>query len=174
MRSAINDPRVLAPDHVIRILSRRTVSTLPAELRQDYRLAKQYVGVQKIHDFHNTPFALMDIYVERNVYNRFPKGAERTAKLSFLLREHGNVKIAMSRQELTVTHATQPVAAMLGCHVAAPLVRIRRWRTDGKGVVVYACIVLYRSDLFVWDVTESHPSADHYIEHVVPKPHVPG
>jgi GntR family transcriptional regulator len=174
LRSAINDPRVLAPEHVIRILSRRTVSTLPAELQQNYRLAKQYVHVHKIHDFRSTPFALMDIYVDRNVYSRFPKGADRTSKLSFLLREHGNVKIAASRQELTVTHATQPAAEMLGCQIAAPLVRVRRWRTDAKGVVVYACIVLYRSDLFAWDVTEAHPGADHYADHLVPEAHLPG
>lgn len=172
LRAAINDPRVLAPDHVIRILSRRTISNLPAELHQNYRLAKQYVHVHKIHDFRDTPFALMDIYVARDIYRRFPKNADRASKLSFLLRECGKVKIGASRQELTVTHATQRAAAMLHCALAAPLVRVRRWRTDVKGVVVYACIVLYRSDLFVWDMTETHPSADHYRDHLVPQAHV--
>ena len=176
LRAAINDPRVLAPDHVIRILSRRTTSTLPAELHQKYRLAKQYVHVHKIHDFRDTPFALMDIYVDHIVFQRFPKGAEVTSKLSLLLREHGKVKIGASRQELTVTHATQSAAAMLRCPIAAPLVRVRRWRTDFKGVVVYACIILYRSDLFAWDVTETsetHPNGDHYGDHVVPQAHPP-
>ena len=141
LRAAINDPRVLAPEHMIHILSRRTISTLPAELQQNYRLAKQYVHVHKIHDFRDTPFALMDIYVESQVYRRFPKGADQTSKLSFLLREHGKVRIGASRQELTVTHATQHAAAMLRCPIAAPLVRVRRWRTDAKGVVVYAFIL---------------------------------
>ena len=173
LRAAINDPRVLAPDHVIRILSRRTVSILPAELQRNYRLARQYVHVHKIHDFRDTPFALMDIYVERNVYRRFPKGSDQTSKLSFLLREYGKVRIGASRQELTVTHAAQHAAAMLSCPIASPLVRVRRWRTDAKGTVVYACIVLYRSDLFAWDVTENHPDADHYGDHLVPEAHAP-
>jgi GntR family transcriptional regulator len=173
LRAAINDPRVLAPDHVIRILSRRTVSALPEELRQGYRLARQYVHVHKIHDFHDTPFALMDIYVEREVYRRFPRGSDQHSKLSFLLREYGKVRIGASRQELTVTHATQAAAAVLRCAIAAPLVRVRRWRTDAKGIVVYACIVLYRSDLFAWDATETHPDADHYGDHLVPQAHVP-
>lgn len=173
LRAAINDPRVLAPDHVIRVLERRTVDTLPQELAQSYRLAKEYVHVHKIHDYRDTPFALMDIFVDARIYRRFPKGADETAKLSFLLRERGNVRIALSRQELTISHATQQAASMLRCTIAAPLVRVRRWRTDAKGVVVYACVVLYRGDLFAWDVTETAPSADHYADHVVPDAHPP-
>ena len=139
----------------------------------NYRLAKEYVHVHKIHDYRDTPFALMDIFVDARIYRRFPKGADETAKLSFLLRERGNVRIALSRQELTISHATQQAASMLRCTIAAPLVRVRRWRTDAKGVVVYACVVLYRGDLFAWDVTETAPSADHYADHVVPDAHPP-
>lgn len=171
LRAAINDPRVLAPDHVIRVLSRETVTTLPPELRDSYTLAKEYVRVYKIHDYRDTPFALMDIYLDARVHRRFPPGADETSKLSFLLRERGRVRIAASRQELTITHATQEAAERLRCSIAAPLVRVRRWRTDAKGVVVYACIVLYRGDLFAWDVTETHPEADHFAEHVVPEAH---
>ena len=67
----------------------------------------------------------------------------------------------------------QPAAAKLRCQIAAPLVRVRRWRHDAKGVIVYACVILYRSDLFVWDMMETHPNADHYTDHLVPEAHPP-
>lgn len=171
LRAAINDPRMLAADHVIRILMRRTTSALPTDLQQSYQAAKQYVHVHKVHDFQGTPFALMDIYVEHGIYRRFPKGADQTLKLSFLMREYSKVRIAASRQELTVTHATQKAAELLRCPIAAPLVRVRRWRIAPKVGIVYACIVLYRSDLFSWDFTETHSNADHYGDHLVPEAH---
>jgi DNA-binding GntR family transcriptional regulator len=170
LRAAINDPRVLAPDHSIDILWKKTVSKLPFELEQNYQTAKKYMHVHKLHNFRSTPFALMDIYVEKEIYERFPKNADQDAKLSFLLREYGKVDIEASRQELTVTHATQYSSNLLKCSIAAPLVRIRRWREDKDGVIIYACLILYRSDLFVWDMQESHPNADHFADHLVPKP----
>jgi|APCry1669189241_1035207.scaffolds.fasta_scaffold14042_3 DNA-binding GntR family transcriptional regulator len=171
LRAAINDPRVLAPDHSIDIIWKKTVSKLPAELEQNYQTAKKYIHVHKLHNFRGTPFALMDIYLEKEIYERFPKNADQNAKLSFLLREYGKVDIEASRQELTVTHATQYSANLLKCSIAAPLVRIRRWREDNKGVLIYSCLILYRSDLFVWDMQESHPNADHFGDHLVPKPY---
>jgi DNA-binding transcriptional regulator YhcF (GntR family) len=77
-------------------------------------------------------------------------------------------RITTSRQELTVTHADQQVARLLRYPIAAPLVRLRRWRFDRAGLVVYASIVLYRSDLFVWDVVDAEPDADHFQAHIFP------
>ena len=168
LRAAINDPRVLAPDHAIRILSRR-ITALPASLAAGYKVAPRYMHVHKLHHWRDTPFALMDIYVEREIHRRFPPGADKTHKLSLLLRDHGDVAIGGSRQELTVARADQRQAMLLVCPITSPLVRVRRWRTDATGLVVYACTVLYRGDLFVWDVVESVPGADHFGPHLIPE-----
>ncbi|MCC7426290.1 MAG: GntR family transcriptional regulator [Alphaproteobacteria bacterium] len=167
LRAAINDPRVLAPDHAIRILSRR-VTALPASLAAGCKVESRYMHVHKLHYWRDTPFALMDIYVEREIHRRFPPGADKSQKLSLLLRDHGDVAIGASRQELTVARADQRQAALLGCPITSPLVRVRRWRTDTAGRVVYACTVLYRGDLFVWDVVEAVPGADHFGPHLIP------
>lgn len=167
LRAAINDPRVLAPDHAIHILSRR-ITALPASLAAGYRVAPRYMHVHKLHYWRDTPFALMDIYVERGIHRRFPPGADRTQKLSLLLRDHGDVAIGASRQELTIARADQRQAALLGCPITGALVRVRRWRTDTTGLLVYACTVLYRGDLFVWDVAEAVPGADHFGPHLIP------
>jgi DNA-binding GntR family transcriptional regulator len=115
----------------------------------------------------------MEICVAKDVYRRFPKGADETHKLSLLLRDHSGVAIAESREEMTIAAADARSAALLRCPIAAPLVRVRRWRTDAAGIVVYACVVLYRGDLFVWEHVERLPKADHFEHHVVPTPAFP-
>jgi len=160
LRAAINDPRVLGPDHAIRILSRQVVDALPGELDHQNKSAARYQQVHKLHEYRGTAFALMDIFVEAGVYGRFPPGADERHKLSLLLRDHSGVRISESREEMTIIGANRGMAELLRCPIAAPLVRVRRWRTDADGVVIYACVVLYRGDLFVW-------------EHVVPTPQLP-
>jgi GntR family transcriptional regulator len=129
--------------------------------------------VRKLHDYRGAAFALMDIYVESTVYARFPPGADERHKLSLLLRDQGGVRIGESREEMTVIGADGASAGLLRCPVAAPLVRVRRWRTDTSGLVVYACVVLYRGDLFVWEHVETTPEADHFGHHIVPSAHLP-
>lgn len=173
LRAAINDPRVLGPDHAIRVLSRREVAALPDELDHAHAPAVRYQHVHKLHEYRGTAFALMDIYVEAGVYARFPPGADERHKLSLLLRDHSGVSIGESREEMTIIGANRSTAELLRCSIAAPLVRVRRWRTDRVGVVIYACVVLYRGDLFVWEHIETTPGADHFDHHIVPTPHLP-
>ncbi len=173
LRAAINDPRVLGPDHAIRILARRAVDALPGELDHRHRRAARYQHVHKLHEYGGTAFALMDIYVEAGIYARFPPGADEQHKLSLLLRDHSGVRISESREEMTIIGANRRTAELLRCPIAAPLVRVRRWRTDAGGVVIYACVVLYRGDLFVWEHAETAPEADHFGHHIVPTPQLP-
>lgn len=174
LRAAINDPRVLGPDHAIRILARREVDGLPAELDHQHRRAARYQFVHKLHEYRGTAFALMDIYVEAGIYGRFPPGADEHHKLSLLLRDHSGVRISESREEMTIIGANRGAAELLRCPIAAPLVRVRRWRTDAAGVVIYACVVLYRGDLFIWEHAETMPEADHFEHHIVPIAQLPG
>lgn len=170
LRSAINDARVLAPDHAIRILLREEVTELPPELAHEHRPANSYMRVRKLHDYRGTSFALMEIYVASMIYRRFPERADETNKLSLLLRDSSGVTVVESREELTIAGADASTADLLRCSIAAPLVRVRRWRTDRTGEVIYACVVLYRGDLFVWDHVERMPEADHFGPHVIPTP----
>jgi GntR family transcriptional regulator len=125
--------------------------------------------VSKTQSVGHTPYAVLDIYVALDIFDRFPPGAEYGQKLSQLLRDDAETRIVRSRQELTITHSDQRTADLLRYPVAAPLVRVRRWRQTADGTVVYAGIVLYRSDLFVWDATHEEAGAYHYATHVVPE-----
>jgi DNA-binding GntR family transcriptional regulator len=168
LRAAISDPLELAPGITIDVLESSTVEQLAAELMEPYRMAPRYHRTSKTHSLSGTPFALLDIYVDAALYARFPRHAERRLKLSRLLRDHGDTEIAESREELTVQHATPAIASRLQYPIAAPIVRLRRWRLAPDRRVVYACVANYRSDLFVFDVTRSHLGADHFGQHIIP------
>lgn len=168
LRAAISDPLDLSPDITIQILDSRTVDALDPVLQEPYRFAPRYHRTLKTHSLAGAPFALLDIYVDASLYAQFPKYAERRFKLSRLLRDHGDTDITDSREELTVQHAPPAIAELLHCAIAAPIVRLRRWRMDADGLVVYACVASYRSDLFVFDVTRTRSDSDHFGQHIIP------
>jgi DNA-binding GntR family transcriptional regulator len=174
LRAAISDPLELAPGLSIQVLQSHKVAGLAPALLEPYQQADRYHRTLKIHSLSGTPFALLDIYVDAALYARFPKHAERSFKLSRLLRDYGDSPISASREELTIQHATPAIAELLHFPIAAPVVRLRRWRLDRKERVIYACVANYRSDLFVFDVTRNDREADHFGQHIIPSIGAPG
>jgi GntR family transcriptional regulator len=162
VQTAINDPLSVSPDLVIGILKSEQVAALPPELQDEYAPSASYQRVHKTHTIRGAPFALLDVYVAHDLYSQLPAGCEKFDRLTRLLRDHCDIKIAKSRQELTISHADQFSAQLLSYPVAGPLVRLRRWRISSAGILVFACTILYRADMFVWDVVEE-AEADHFV-----------
>jgi GntR family transcriptional regulator len=162
------DPLATQPGLSIRILESGDTPGLPDDLRNGGPAAAAYHRTLKVHTIYDTPFALLEIFVDRAVYRRFPRGAERKQKLSVLMRRHGGAALVSSRQVLTIGHADPYTAEVLEYPIASPMVRLRRWRLDANGRVAYACNVLYRGDLFVWDVTEPIVDAEQSTHDVIP------
>ena len=112
--------------------------------------------------------ALADAFASaREVYAEVDEALGQ--KLSVLMRQHGGAALVSSRQVLTIGHADPYTADVLDYPIASPMVRLRRWRLDSNGRVAYACNVLYRGDLFVWDVTEPIVDAEQSTHDVIPE-----
>lgn len=158
LRRAMYDPVSETGEVVIDVL-RTESAPLPPGLVQDYVPAPPYVRILKTHSTRGMPYGVLDIYVVRSAYQRFPKGAIARRKVLNLLRDHGNANVRTTRQQLTVTHADDAVASVLRCPPASALVRIRRWKLDASRRIMLACEILYRGDMFVWDVTEPEKTA---------------
>lgn len=153
LKAAINDPRSrLSPDHSITMLVNREVAALPDELDTGYAQARRYRHIRKVHAFRGVPYDIVSAYVEKSQFDRFPKGAANRQTLVNMLDTHGTTPVGKSHQELTITHADPEMAMLLRYPLAAPLAKVRHWRLDPQGVVIYASVVLYRSDVFLWDV----------------------
>jgi DNA-binding GntR family transcriptional regulator len=168
LRHAINDPLQTAPSETIRVLGRQTVRSLPAELRSSNPAYEAYVRVRKVHAVRQQPFQVVEAYVGKPIHDRFPRGSEARSKTARLLRDYGQVHIRSTRQELTLAHAVPEMARLLDCHVGAVLVRIRRWRVDQHGLLVYAAVNLYRGDRFVLDIQTEHAQSSEFTPGLIP------
>jgi GntR family transcriptional regulator len=169
LRSSISDPLELAEHVSIEILESKNVNSLALNLKDQYQESDSYRKVTKTHSVGGIPFALLEIYVDKHCYDKFPKNAERHSKISKLLRNTRQSQIRSSREELTVISANPELSKVLRYPLTAPIVQLRRWRMDQNQKVIYACIASYRSDHFVWDVTRVENSQAHFNEHIIPK-----
>jgi GntR family transcriptional regulator len=153
LRLAINDRYGLAAGQRIRVLSRGRCNSLPPELSLEIGVTTGFSRIRKVHLHNGLPFAYLDSYVPQEIYDLFPRGSDKKLKIQRLIRDAG-IDIHVARQEVTLTHATPEVAALLDCAMGAALVRLRSWRFDKSGRIVYAAANLYRGDLFVLDFVE--------------------
>jgi GntR family transcriptional regulator len=166
LRRAINDRLDLTPGQGIRVLKRETGIALPPELQMEGGQPKpSYVKITKIHLFNETPFALMDVYVDEASYRRFPPNAEHNSKMLRMLTNHGHEKMGSSRQLITISHADQDVARALDYSLGGVMVKIisNIFSTDGD--ILMANNALYRGDMFVMERVEQTPAVP-----VIPDP----
>lgn len=135
------------------LLLRQIGVPLPPELAsapaEDGRRSIAYVRILRMHRLAGKSFNLSDVYVANHVHAVFPVGADEVEKISDLTQTYAKAKIVRYRQQITLARADAEVAAMFGCPIGDVLVRIRRWRMDSAGELIFAAVNLYAGDLFV-------------------------
>ena len=72
------------------------------------------------------------------------------------LLERAGVRIAAARQTLTATLADPPIAGVLGIPVGSPLIEVERVVRDEAGRPVQFIRVLYRPDLYRFEISMEH------------------
>lgn len=136
------------PNYGIRVLSRQRGKQLPPGRWNTGREEGPYVHIRKVDQEGNQPYALSSIYVAEDVYKRFPKGAEATAKLAQLALKYARPALAAARERLTVEPADFDAANALDYPMAAPVARAERVFCDANDRVIYYGVTLYRGDRF--------------------------
>jgi len=108
--------------------------------------APSYHFMRRVHLAENTPYAVIDIYVDRRLYQRCPDRFDREMVV-VVLDEMTDVKITDVRQVLTIGSADLDVATLLGIAANAPTGEVRRVIRDQRGTVIYVGEAVYRGDL---------------------------
>ena len=129
------------------------------ELAEKHGVAMNTVRIVKTHAVRGMPYGYLDIFVERQAYERFPPNAMYERKVTRLLRDCCPGDVLRTRQQLTIAYADDALAKALHCPPASALVRVRRWKLGEQDRVVLACEIYYRGDTFVWDSTENEADA---------------
>lgn len=174
LRAAINDPLQLAPGQTLRVLLREAVTALPAALQTGQPMRAAYMRIRTLQLHDGAPYGVMDSYVARETYDRFPKGSDARRKVGYLVRQYNRLPLAKARQEITAAYADQETADLLASDgadfsMADMLIRMRRWWTDGDGCIVHAGLYLYRADRFVLDITHDLDGNDRSAD-LIPSP----
>ncbi|MCC6377636.1 MAG: GntR family transcriptional regulator [Burkholderiales bacterium] len=135
-------------------LYRNTVPTIlnidesmrsPPSLADDGTPAERYVYMRRVHQRDGKPYCVINIYLDKKVFDRQPAKFRGQAVLPLLLAMR-TPRIAVARQVLTVSTADLEVARHLGIGFNAPVAEVRRVFTDPAGKVIYLGEITYRGD----------------------------
>jgi len=122
-----------------------TIGSPPLEPR-DGRAAPAYRYMRRVHLHQGTPYALIDLYLDRSLYVQAPTQFD-THMVIPLLETLPGVEIKLARQTLTISTADVDTAQLLGIAVNSPVGIVRRVLQDQHGVVIYLGTAVYRGDM---------------------------
>lgn len=125
----------------IRILDRVSSPLLEED---DGTPAPAYRFMRRVHTADNTPYAVIDLYVDRRLYTCCPERFNNEMVI-VVLDSLGVVN--KMRQRLTIGTADLEVASLLRVPVNSPVGIMRRVITDCDNVAIYVGEAVYRGDL---------------------------
>jgi GntR family transcriptional regulator len=117
---------------------------MPILEEDDGTPAPAYRFMRRVHAEGDTPYAVIDIYVDRRVYSLCPNRFNSEMVIVVL----DSLKLVNTmRQRLTIGTADLDVASFLGVPVNSAVGIVRRVIRDFSGVAIYVGEAVYRGDL---------------------------
>lgn len=110
------------------------------------------VRAVRIRHLGGTPMSYLVTSVPADIGARIA-GQDMSRTPLLLLLEEAGVAVAMARQTITATLADAEVSAALGVMAGAPLIEVRRIVFDDAGRAVEYIKILYRPDLYHFQMT---------------------
>jgi len=108
--------------------------------------APAYRFMRRIHLASEVPYAILDIFIDRRLYQRAPSRFD-SEMIIRLLDSMEDVDIASARQRLTIESADFEVSEMLNLAPGAPVGQVRRVICDRNGTAIYIGLATYRGDM---------------------------
>lgn len=122
------------------------VAQVPGFEERDGLPAPNYRHLRRVHGREARAHALVDLYLDRRLYDMTPKRFDKEMLIP-VLEELPSVRIADARQTLSIGTADHAVAAALDIPIGAPVGLMRRVLKDDVGTVIYVGDVAYRGDV---------------------------
>ncbi len=146
-------------DHLVRSLEGRNPRIISASndaivpgLDQIQAVAcKSYRHMQRVHEYRGRPYAVIDIYLDQDLYQLDKKHFDQEMVIP-RLKKLKNVEIAEAWQTITIGSADQDVATHLEIPIGAPIGVVRRIITDTDGAAIYIGDLNYRGDSVRLDI----------------------
>lgn len=112
---------------------------------EDGTLAGEYVFLRSVQLKNGVPYALVDLHLDRGIYERSPESFRTHTALPILATLKG-VDIEHAHQTLVIGSADPATAALLKVPLGTPTAECHCVVTDRKGVAIYVAEIVYRND----------------------------
>jgi GntR family transcriptional regulator len=138
---------LIAPikSNVPRMIEVQSAPPRPTLPEEDGRLAVDYVFLRSVQLKDEMPYAVVNLHLERTIYERNP-GAFRTRTALPVLASLGQVNIGHAFQTLVIGTADPDTAALLRVPLGAPTAECRCVVLDDQGIAIYVADIVYRND----------------------------
>jgi len=147
-----NVPRLIKVDHP---------PAAPALAEEDGRLAPEYVFLRSVQLKNETPYAVVNLHLDRRIYERDPEAFRSHTALPVLASLDG-IGIDRAHQTLVIGTADPDTAALLQVPLGAPTAECRCVVNDRAGTAIYVAEIVYRNDcvkLYIDLFGRSRPNA---------------
>jgi GntR family transcriptional regulator len=108
-------------------------------------LAAQYVFLRSVQLKNGSPYALVDLHLDRTIYDRHPDLFLTRTALPIVAKLQGT-DIRDAHQTLVIGSADPATAGLLKVPLGTPTAECRCVVTNRKGVAIYVADIVYRND----------------------------
>lgn len=168
---------LIAPikSNVPRMIKVDSPPAAPVLAEDDGRLAPEYVFLRSVQMKDDTPYAVVNLHLDRRIYDRDPEAFRTHTALPVLAGLDG-ITIAHAHQTLVIGTADPDTAALLQVSLGAPTAECHCVVRDRSGTAIYVADIVYRNDcvklhIDLFGRAQSAAAAPDHAKALKPKPH---
>lgn len=132
-------------DNVPKIIKVNKPPLWPSLAPGEGKLAQKYVFLRSVQSKDGSPYAVVNLHLERSIYDRDPDAFLTHTALPVLAMLKG-ADIEQAHQTLVIGSADPATANLLQVPMGTPTAECHCVVTNRKGVAVYVAEIIYRND----------------------------
>lgn len=138
---------LIAPikSNVPKIIKVDNAPATPALTENDGKLAQEYVFLRSVQLKADTPYAVVNLHLERKIYERDRDAFQSHPALPILANLQG-IKIERAHQTLVIGTADPDTAGLLQVPLGTPTAVCHCVVMNRQGVAIYVAEIIYRND----------------------------
>jgi len=132
-------------DNTLKLIKVDNPPALPALQASEGKLSHDYAFIRSVQLKDGSPYAVVNVHLERSIYARNPDAFREHTALPVLATLDG-VDIEHAHQTLIIGSADPVTANLLHVPLGAPTAECHCVVTDSKGIAIYVAEIVYRND----------------------------
>jgi len=132
-------------DNVLKLIKVDSPPALPMLMKDEGKLAAKYVFLRSVQLKDGAPYAVVNLHLERGIYDRDPDAFLTHTALPVLATRSGT-DIKHAHQTLVIGSADPGTASLLQVPLGTPTAECHCVVTDREGVAIYVAEIIYRND----------------------------